>query len=158
MKSIAEPVPVSQPAAMPQQRSKPLFPVRGVMSLVDRNEDEVLRLIKDGSLLWAFDVALDTKHGRSKDLRILPACVADFLRGKTCSLKWADVFSLLLPEASTVTSIDIYRVLNCSSSHLYNLVRRKQIIPCTTWGRGPKGKARFAAVRFIEFLQSRRFP
>ena len=138
--------------------SKPLLPVRGVMSLIDQNEDQVLKLIKDGSIAWAFNVALEAKRGRNRHLRILPAAVADFMRGRTCSLKWPDVFGLLLPDGPIVTSLEIYRMLNVSGDHLYNLVRAKQIICCSTWGRGPKGKARFATVRFIEFLQARRFP
>src|ERR1035437_3554354 len=100
MNAVAEPV--SPPVTMPRQRSKPLMPVRGVMSLVERNEDQVLALIEDGSLAWAFDVALDPKRGHSKELRILPRCVADYLRGQTCSLEWAEVLRMLLPHDEPV--------------------------------------------------------
>jgi hypothetical protein len=127
------------------------------MSLVDKNEDQVLRLIEDGSLLWAFDVALDTKHGRRKDLRILPACVADYLRGQESSLEWADVLRLLMPEGPVILSKNITRVLNISSTHLYNLARRKQMVPLSTWRSGPGGCARFPARNFVKFLKSRRF-
>src|ERR1035437_4050283 len=110
MNAVAEPV--SPPVTMPRQRSKPLMPVRGVMSLVERNEDQVLALIEDGSLAWAWDVALDPKRGRCRELRVLPGCVADYLRGQTCSLEWADVLSLLLPhDESVILSRDITRVL-----------------------------------------------
>ena len=46
-----------------------MLPVRGVCSLVDQDEDHVLQLIEDGSIAWAFDVALDTKRGRNRELR-----------------------------------------------------------------------------------------
>jgi hypothetical protein len=128
------------------------------MSLIDKNEDQVLRLVEDGSLLWGWNVALDPKRGHNKELRILPAAVADYMQGRTCALQWPDVFGLLLPDDPTITSLYIYRILNMSGDHLYNLVRRKQLIPCSTWGRGPRGKARFAPKRFIEFLQKRRYP
>ena len=128
------------------------------MSLIDQNEDQVLKLIKDGSIAWAFNVALEAKRGRNRHLRILPAAVADFMRGRTCSLKWPDVFGLLLPDDPTITSLFIYRMLNCSGDHLYNLVRRKQIVPCSNWRRGPKGKARFAPSQLIQFLQRRKYP
>lgn len=159
MKAIAEAVPVSQPAAMLRKGSKPLLPVRGVMSLVDRNEDEVLAMVEEGKLAWAFDVALDTEHGRSKELRILPACVASYLRGQACSLDWGEVLRSLLPhDGPVILSKEIARVLNISGTHLYALARRKQIVPSSTWRTGKGGCARFAAKNFVEFLKSRQYP
>ena len=141
------------------RRSKPLLPVRGVMSLVDKNEDQVLRLIEDGSLLWAFDVALDTKHGRSKELRILPACVADYLRGQQSPIEWAEVVRSLLPhDEPVILSKDITRVLNVSGTHTYHLVSRKLLAPCSTWRSGRGGCGHFTTKSFVAFLKSRRFP
>jgi hypothetical protein len=77
--------------------------------------------------------------------------------GRACSLKQADVFGLLVPEGPVITSLDLYRVLNISPDQLYRLVKAHQLIPCSTWGRGPKGKARFAPARVIQFLQQRKF-
>jgi hypothetical protein len=148
--------PVSPPATM--QRSKPLLPVRGVMSLVDKNEDQVLSMIEDGKLAWAWDVALDPKRGRARELRILPAAVAEYLRGRTCSLEWTAVLSLLLPhDEPLILGTEITRILNCSSTHAYALARRKLIIPCSTWRRGPGGCARFRTDSFVQFLKDRRF-
>ena len=90
--------PVSPSATMPWQRSKPLLPLRGVCSLIDGNEDQVLALIEEGKLAWAWNVALDPKRGRCRELRILPRCVADYLRGQTCPLEWANVLRVLLPH------------------------------------------------------------
>ena len=159
MTTVAEPIPPVAPVApVTRQKSKPLLPVRGVCSLIEKNEDQVLKLIQDGSIAWAWNVAVNRKRGHSRELRVLPAAVADFMHGRPCKLTFADVFSLLLPDGPIVTSLEIYQMLNVSGSHLYNLVRAKQIVPCSTWRRGPKGKAQFAVVRFIEFLQARRFP
>ena len=147
------------PATMPRQRSKPLLPVRGVMSLVDLNEDQVVALIEDGQLAWAFDVALDPKRGRNRELRVMPAAVSAYLRGQTCELEWAEVLRLLLPhDEPVILSKDIYRVLNVGSTHLYALARRKLIVPCSTWRRGPGGGGRFTTRSFVDFLTSRRFP
>jgi hypothetical protein len=144
-------------AAPAQRRSKPLLPIRGVISLVDKNEDQVLRLIEDGTLEWAWDVALDPKRGRNRELRVLPACVADYLRGQACSLEWADVLRLLLPrDGPEILSKEITCVLNISSTHTYHLARRKLIVACSTWRRGRGGCARFTAKSFIEFLRDRR--
>jgi hypothetical protein len=155
MKTAVEPV--SPAATMPRQRSKPLLPVRGVMSLVDKSEDQVLRLIEDGQLAWAFDVALDPKRGRNRELRILPAAVSAYLRGQTCSLDWSDVLPLLLPhDGPVILSKDITRILNVCGTHTYALARRKLIIPCSTWRRGRGGCGRFTSKSFIEFLKARR--
>lgn len=155
MNAVADPV---SPLATPQrQRSKPLLPVRGVVSIIDKNEDQVLALIEEGKLAWAWDVALDTKRGRRRALRILPAAVADYLRGQTCSLDLADVLRLLLPhDEPVILSRDITHALNISSTHLYALARRKQMVPCSTWRTGPSGCARFPAKNFIGFLKARR--
>ena len=157
MKAVAEPI--SQPATMPRKLSKPLLPVRGVMSLFDKSEDQALRLIEDGKLAWAFDVALDPKRGRNREIRVLPASVADYLRSQPCALEWPDVLRLLLPhDEPMILSKDITRVLNVSSTHTYHLARRKLITPRSTWRRGRGGCGRFAADSFVSFLKSRRFP
>lgn len=128
------------------------------MSLLDKNEDQVLRMVQDGSLAWAFNVASFPQRGQSMELRILPACVADYLRGQTCSLEWTDVLGLLLPhDDPLILAKDITRVLNVSSTHLYHLVRRKVLTPCSAWRRGPGGCARFRRNSFVQFLKDRRF-
>ena len=155
MKTAADPTP--PPATMLVQRSKPLLPVRAVMGLIDLNDDQVLALIEDGQLAWAFDVRLDPKRGRKRELRILPAAVSAYLRGERCSLEWSDVLPLLLPhDEPVILSRDITRVLNVSGTHTYNLASRKLIVPCSTWRRGPGGCGRFTTKSFIEFLKARR--
>ena len=155
MNVVAQPAP--QPALVERQRSKPLLPVRGVMSLVDKNEDQVLRLIDDGQLAWAFDVALDPKRGRNLELRILPAAVSAYLRGQTCELEWADVLRLLLPhDEPVIFSTDITRILNVCGSHTYHLASRKLITSCSTHRRWRGGRGHFTTKSFINFLKERR--
>jgi hypothetical protein len=152
--------PVSPPATAPRQRrGKPLLPVRGVCSLIDRDEDQTLRLIEDGQIAWCFDLTLDPKRARAKELRVLPAAVADYMKGQPCSLTWLDVLALVLPhDGPEVLAPQIARALNVSGEHVYNLARRKVLAPRSTWKRGRCGSARFAMKSFVEFLRSRRFP
>jgi hypothetical protein len=155
----AVPEPVCPPLAVPRQRSKPLFPIRALTSLLDLDEDQVKSKIENGELAWAWDVALDPRRARSKELRILPACVAAYMRSQTCSLQWPDVLRMLLPHDEPVLlSKDIARILNISSTQTYNFARGKVISPCSTWRVGPKGCARFPVKSFVEFLKTRRFP
>jgi hypothetical protein len=152
MNAVAEPT--SPPATTPRQRSKPLLPVRGVCSLVDKNEDQVLELIENGSLAWAFDVSCDRKR---RELRILPAAVASYLHGRACELKWPDVLGLMLPDATTILASEITRMLNVSGDHTYHLIDRKHIVACPTRRRGPGGSARVPTKSFTTFLQQRRY-
>jgi hypothetical protein len=134
-----------------------MLPIRACISLLDRNEDQVLSLIEEGKLPWVFDVALDPKRGRNRELRILPAAVADYLRGKECSLEWADVLSLVLPhDRPEILSRDITRILNVSGTHTYHLARQKLLVPCSAWRRGRGGCGRFTAGSFTKFLKDRR--
>ena len=130
------------------------MPLRGVCSLVDKNDDRVVELVEEGAIAWAFDVSI----GRRMYLRVLPSAVADYLQGRTCALKWADVIGLLMPDEPTILALDITRVLNVTSDHTYALIDRKQIVACPTRRHGPGGSARVPAKSFIEFLQKRRFP
>ena len=135
-----------------------MLPLRGVCSLVDRDENKVLEMIESGEIAWAFDVSLSQKPGRKRYLRVLPAAVADYLNGRPCELKWAKVLGLMLPDAPTILASEITRMLNVSCDHTYHLVDRKQIVACSTRRPGPGGSARVQAKAFIQFLQQRRFP
>ena len=156
MKAVAEPIPAA--ATPSRQRSKPLLPLRGVCSLVNEDEDRVLELIKSGEIAWAFDVALAQKRGRRKEFRILPAAVADYLKGQTCGLKWPDVFALLLPDAPTIRAHEVSRLLNVSGDQVYRLIDGRQIIACPARRRGPTGSARIPVTSMVQFFQKRRFP
>jgi hypothetical protein len=110
-------------------------------------------------LTWCWDVSLNPKHARKRELRILPAAAAEYLRGRPCSLEWPEVLRLLLrDDGPVILSKDIIRVLNITGEHAYALARRKLLGPCSTWHRGRGGCARFATKSFVEFLKSRRFP
>ena len=150
--------PVSQPATARRKKSKPLLPVRGAASILDKTAEQVLRMVEEGQLAWAWDVALDPERGHTKELRILPACVADYLKGRPCELASEEVLGLLLPEGLTMLASQIMRVLNVSGDHAYHLLDRKKIVACSTRRRGPGGSARVPAKSFIHFLEERRFP
>jgi hypothetical protein len=148
--------PFQQPAT---RRGKPLLPVRGECSLIDKDEDETLKLIEEGKIAFAWDVALAPTRARSKELRILPAAVADYMRNRACKLKWADVLALVVPhDGPELLSRQITRALNISGELLYNLTRAKVLEPCSTWSRGPHGCAHFHRQTLVDFLEKRRWP
>jgi hypothetical protein len=144
---------------IPPRRGKPLLPVRGVCSLIDMDERRTLKLIEEGQIAFAFDFTLDPRRARNKELRVLPAAVAAYMRGRACELNWADVLALVVPhDGPELLSSQITRALNICGEHLYNLARGKVLEPCSTWRRGRGGCARFRRQTFVDFLEKRRWP
>jgi hypothetical protein len=155
MKTDAKPV--SAPTTTRQQRSKPLLSPRAVCSLIDKPQRQVNQLVESGDIAWCWNVSLSPNQSRKRELRILPACVADYLRGNRSSLEWVDVWALLVPrDEPVILGTDITRVLNVTSTHTYALARRKLIVPCSSWRRGRRGSGSFTAASFAKFLKSRR--
>ncbi len=135
-----------------------MFPIRGLVALLDKNEDQVLRLVEDGDLLWAFDLSLIPERARSKELRVLAQCAHDYLAGRKSELEWENVARLVLPHDEPIlTSLEIQRSCNVSCAHVTALIRRRQL-ECVSKGHtGPKGSARVTASSFTNFLERRRF-
>jgi len=127
-----------------------------VCGLIDASKDRVLELIDEGAILWCWDVSLNPKAARKRCLRILPACVADYLRGQNCSLEWEDVLRILVPDGPVILATEITRLLNISNTLTYDFAKCKVIVPCSTWRAGPGGQARFPVKAFVKFLKDRR--
>lgn len=139
--------------------TKPLLPVRGVVSLIDRDEDAVLKLLEIGDIGWAWDLSLEGRLGRTKEIRVLPAAVADYMMGRPCAMEWTEVLQMLLPAGvHTLRTPRVTRLLNISFTHLFSLGRRKLIRSVGTWGPGPAGAANWDTQSIVNFLQARRFP
>ena len=48
-------------------------------------------------------------------------------------------------------------VLNCSDPHVYALIRRRLMVPCSRARRGRYGSARVPRNSYLNFLKSRRY-
>ena len=120
--------PVSTGAAK-RPRGRMMMPLRGAMAVLEKTEAEMWRLIDLGKLLWCFDVSTEPRYAHKRELRILPDAIADYAHGRTCSLKWEEVF---------------------------NLADRKLLNRCEHGRRGPTGSARFTRASFCKFLTARR--
>jgi hypothetical protein len=136
----------------------PLLPVRGVMALVDLNEDQVLELIEDGRLAWSWNLALNGDAG-AREIRVLPAAVADYAQGKKSDLGWDSVLRLVLPsDALTVSTVELARAFNVSSTHVVNLQQRKEFSLALKPAKrcGPGSSAEYLFLSVVEFLKRRR--
>jgi hypothetical protein len=148
----------AQIEARPASRRTRLIPIRGVMPIVDRDEDAVLALIEDGQLRWAFDVAL-TKGQRTKELRVFPKCIGDFVAGRECKIGFEEVAAAMTRgESQALPATEIIAALNVSCTHAYNLIHRGELKQVSVGLRGPRESARVAVESFVRFLRERAYP
>lgn len=94
----------------------PLVTVRGAISFLGSrfNEDDVLAMVEDGRLRWAFNIG--GERSRRVDLRIFPSCLQDVARKRDCQITWPEVISILTPKRlSLIRESSIARVLNVSA-------------------------------------------
>jgi hypothetical protein len=135
-----------------------MLPIRAVMAIVDKDEDAVLMMVELGQLLWAFDVACMKGRG-SKELRIFPKCVGEFLAGRPCRIEFDEVVrALVRGETDTIAAMEISAVLNVSSTQVYHLIRAGQLRTCSDWHTGPGGSAPVSVESFVKFLRQRAYP
>ena len=128
------------------------------MPIVGKSEDVALRMIEDGQLRWAFNVAFRNGRG-AKALRVLPRCVGDFMAGRQCEMEFADVAAALTCGASeTIAATEIAAGLNISSTHVYHLISSGQLKARSGWHSGPRGSARVRLDSFVGFLRERAYP
>jgi hypothetical protein len=140
-------------------RPHPLLPVRGAVSLLGCNEDRVLDLVESGELAWCWNLAL-IPESHSKELRILLASVLAFNDATECNLGFREAWGLMFPscrENGYLTASTLSLAFNVSSSHIYALIKRGQLI-AAPWSRGVKGSAKISVPSVVEFLHGRRYP
>ena len=162
----AGPVPTQRKFVLTDQPVLALATVHHARSLLPgHDEDDILALIEDGSLLYAWDIrGGDVSSPASREIRILPACIEHYrLTGghrpfpKSDHQVEADLLFNLGSKTFT-TSRRLALVLNCSSTHVINLIEARQlaVLPNTTWGTGPNGAALVTIESVKTFFSSRR--
>jgi hypothetical protein len=156
---------------MPLQRKLPLDETPALvladvaaarMALPGHDEDDILAMIEDGQLAYAWNIGL----GTAREIRIYPPCVEHYRRtGGSRQFNPAEpaVLAELLSrngEKPFIKSSVLRLILNCGSTHLINLIEAKalRVVPNTTWGTGPNGAALVTIDSLKTFLQTRRLP
>lgn len=102
----------------------PLISVEGLRALTGQSEDDVLHLIEDGQLPWAFDIA--APNTKRMELRVwrgslnTPGAslgiVLDDVLGRTA---WPSS----IPEPlRTIEAVQLQRRWVCSSTHIHHLI------------------------------------
>jgi hypothetical protein len=130
-----------------------MWTVSGLRSVLGCHENYVVDLVETGRLLWAFDLGSTL---RTREIRVLPQCVDDFQAERECDLEWEQVAKLVTPhDKPLVTSLEIQRSCNVTSTHVSTLIGQKQLKQVRKGRTGPGNSAILTSASFLEFLRKR---
>lgn len=143
----------------------PLITIDAARALLGReyDADDILMLVDDGFLPWAFSIA--TRASRRREIRLLDACVEHYrlTQGhREFVMDWPEVIKLIWPPARAIqnaaTSIELAASLCCSSDTCLSLIGEKSLhlVPGTIWRRGNGGSPLVTKESFVQFLKNRR--
>ncbi|MGA2751992.1 MAG: hypothetical protein ABSG59_24785 [Verrucomicrobiota bacterium] len=129
---------------------------------LDCHEEEVLSLVEEGCLLWAFNIAAP-KAKKVACLRILAESVEDFAVGRQRSYgddeaEWLRVAGIIFPQKCEIDTYELARALNCGRQHAMDLIHARQfrLAPGAHIRRGPGGSPQILTASVAEWLKERR--
>lgn len=136
----------------------PMTSIDGAKPLLGMNEDEIMALIDEGKIRWAWDLACQSRAARF--VRILNRSLVCYEKPFLAQPETlAQVIELILPPVSkitgTVRGTELQRACNVSSTHVINLVEAK-IICAKDWKRGPNGSPLITRSSVVRLLTDRR--
>lgn len=122
------------------------------VQLPGHTEDDILGLIEEGQIEWAWNIGL----GETREIRIWPESLDRLLNPKVPCC--ADPAASMLSGKPFVRGHLLRLLWNCSSTHVCNLVRCGQltVVPGTRWGTGPQGSPVITSPSVTAFLHARR--
>jgi hypothetical protein len=167
-------------AAAPVQRrfdlriatGRPLIGMNGLMSDLNRDEDDVLYLIGERLLQFAFDirgVKPDGTPARRADVRVFRGSVEAYKGGdfdaiitgwkRETERELDAVIRAILPQhrRPTLRRTEVMRAFNCSGQHVGNLVDAKLLVKVKSGG-GINIPDDVSRESVVAFLKARRLP
>ena len=141
--------------------------MEGAKHLLDLGEDEILELIEEGRIAFAWNIGL----GERREVRILRKSIDSYLSerdGCNADRNIVDTvptdeqaLRMILPpghQGPFLTNGQVQRSLNCVSDHVLHLVEAGALalVPKTTYRRGPAGAALVTVDSFTKFIRARR--
>lgn len=137
--------------------SRPLVPMEALLTLLDRDEDQVLSEIERGGLGWAWDIR--TQGAARREVRVWRDSVMEYMQGvpPRASGSALAVLDTFLPHRD-VRLTELQRWFSCSNTHVCNLLRDACL---TVAGPRPEHSSVTAVTRIthasvVAFLESRR--
>jgi hypothetical protein len=160
VESLNRPLPMRQELPGHSVKPRPLMPISAVTWRLDRHENEVLAMIEEGELLFAFDVR--SPKALKSSPRVLAQSVEDYLAGNRPredeQTEWQRVASLIFPDKPVLVKYELARLLNCGRQHATDLVYARQfrLVPGSRIRPGPGGSAQIETASVQEWLLRRR--
>lgn len=139
----------------------PLMDIAGARAALQKDQDEILDLIEDRTIAWAWDIGTGIARA---EIRIFAKCIrgCQTTNGK-CGLAGEDENKIIGQILARENNPWIYgkrlrHLLNCSSELIIDLIEGGDlsILPGTAWHRGRKGTPCVTRPSVITFLQARR--
>lgn len=163
----------------------PMVDVAAVRAALGVSEDEVLQLIDDGELAWAWDIA--SRDAKKREVRVLAQSVVSYQSSvANGALSFDQVVAIVFrrqqlaainqpPTRPWLWGREIVHAFNCGSEHVFNLLREGSlkllpghVVPTANsqpathnpqnlgWRRGPGGMPCVSYESAVEFLNRRR--
>lgn len=160
---------MSPPSTIPQIGFKrPLVNLLTAVAALDRTAEEVLALVDEGRIAFAFNFASQGCQRRA--VRILAQSIADFQAGKIASAasdeeQFSQAVRLIFPAVSTksgglqsVRAATVHRRLSLDHDHVANLCRcgAMRLVKGAKFRSGPNGSPEVEFSSVVEFLKRRR--
>jgi hypothetical protein len=138
--------------------SRPLLSMKTAMVVLNRDERQVMRLIKQGALAWAFDVRRASSQRAA--VRIFRPCLAEYLEtpeppGPDPRNLEEVLHAILADDAPLVPATAVARAFGCSGAHITNLIRDGLLIVARSSPRRAVS-AGLSREGVLEFLRQRR--
>jgi hypothetical protein len=136
--------------------SRPLVPIEVAMVMTDRDEDEVLAMIEDGHLAWAWDIK--SEGAERREIRIWRDSLLMHLTGGRQPTQTEDqVLDGLLPHlGAEIRTPRLRRIFTASQWLIQNLINQGQLHGLNDAKVGPNGYVRVTRASVITFLRNRR--
>lgn len=138
----------------------PLLDINAARGALDLSADDILALIDNGLLAWAWDIGL----GARSEVRILAKCVRGFqASNSSCGLA-ADSFEktigyiLARDTKPFIEGVRLTDLLNCHRHLIIDLIHEGdlKVLPGTSWRRGRDGTPAITRESIIQFFKQRR--
>jgi hypothetical protein len=138
------------------------MPLSAVMTWLDLDEDDVIVLIDEGALLWAFDIK--SPGAGKRNVRVLTESVEDLVQRRKRTYQddeseWQRVAALVFPDKPAIVTRELARALNAGRNFTIDLIhaRQFQFAPGGAQIRtGPNGSPHITTASAKKWLLKRR--
>ncbi|MDB6111298.1 MAG: hypothetical protein JWR69_3048 [Pedosphaera sp.] len=150
----------------------PLLDVAAVRGALGVDEDDVLLLIEDRVLPWAFNIAVKcgvqkmgewSERTLRREIRVLSKCVTQYqsIGGYKAAkrIEWPEALRLILPnDKPFLLGTELEQAFICSNELVIDLVKSRQLdlMPGTDYRRGRGGSPVITRASVERFLKARR--